>query len=153
MGHLLRHPHMERLEVTRNSHCHNSHWGSVCWAAEDTKPHHAWDGVTYQNWQWDVPSEWVSYFSPLGEGKLLNLHWYPVDLIQAGAVEIHSAWNETGTIKRRGKWEFGSSISHPPSISWCLTVLPPLTNMYGLHTIDTNIWWPSMSPPWICRSL
>ena len=31
-------------------------------------------GVIYWNLQWDIPPGWVSYFTPLGEGKLLNLH-------------------------------------------------------------------------------
>ena len=41
----------------------------------------------------------MSYFSPLCEGELLNLHWDPVVLLQAGPVEMHYTWNGTYTIE------------------------------------------------------
>ena len=43
------------------------------------------------NWslQWDFPLGMVSYFTPLGEGELLNFHWDPFVLLQAGPAETH----------------------------------------------------------------
>ena len=45
----------------------------------------------------------MSYFTPLGEAELLNLHWDPVVLLQAGLVETHYTRSGTCTIERGGK--------------------------------------------------
>lgn len=46
--------------------------------------------VTYGicNGKWNFPPEWVnSYYVPLGEKELGNLHWGPAVLLQAGPLK------------------------------------------------------------------
>ena len=47
----------------------------------------------------------VSYFVPLDERVLLNLHWDPIVLPQAGPIEMHYIRNRTCTIEREEKVE------------------------------------------------
>ena len=46
-------------------------------------------GVIPWNLQWNVPPECVSYFTSLGKGELLNLHWYPNVLLQVRPAEMY----------------------------------------------------------------
>ena len=54
----------------------------------------------------------MSYFAPLGEGELLNHHWGPMVLLQAGPVEMHYIWNGTCTVARGQK--VGVLVWHIP---------------------------------------
>ena len=74
-------------------------------------------GIIYWNLQLDVPQGWVNEFAPLGEGKLLNLHWDPFVLLQAGPVEMHYIWTRILTTKRRQKvgvltWHIPNPSAH-----------------------------------------
>lgn len=68
----------------------------------------------YWNLQWNVPPGWVSFFTPLGEGELPNLHWGSVVLLQAGPVETHYTCNGIGTFEREEKVG-GPSLVAPPA--------------------------------------
>lgn len=46
--------------------------------------------VLFTEFAMDVPPEWISYFSALGEGKLFHLHWDPVVLLQARGLWKHT---------------------------------------------------------------
>lgn len=87
------------VEVVGDSHCPDSHHESVCYAVEKTKRYHAWKGIIYWNFQWDVSLGWVNYLTPLGEGEVLSLWWALIVRLQAGPVETRCTWNGTCTIE------------------------------------------------------
>lgn len=98
------------MKVIGNSHCPDSHHGSAsCYAAENTKSHHAWE----RSYLLEFVMGWLSYFAPLGKGELLSLHWDPIVLLQANPVETNYAWNGTCTIEREEK--VGFLVWHIPS--------------------------------------
>lgn len=76
------------MEVVE-SHCPNSTFNQSAMLLRIPSPIMLGKGIVYWNLQWDVPVGMVSYFTPLGEGELLNFHWDPFVLLQAGPAETH----------------------------------------------------------------
>lgn len=98
-----RHKYHKGMEVLGNSHWPASHWGSMFHAAETTKPCYDWGKKNYVlEFAMVHPPRWVSYLHPLNEGKLFNLHWNSVVLMQDGPVEIYT-WNRTHITERKEK--------------------------------------------------
>lgn len=115
--------------------------GSTCYTAENS-PSVITLGKGIIDWhlQWDVPSRWVSYFWPLGEGKLLSLHWHLLVLLQARPVETSDAWNETCTIKRKEK--VGVLVWHilPPVHLF----MPDISSFPHHHSPSQQCWYAHM---------
>lgn len=47
--------------------------------------------IIYCILHWDVPLGWVSYFTSLNEGELLNFYWNPTVLLKAGPDKTYYA--------------------------------------------------------------
>lgn len=83
----------------------------MCYAAENTKPHHAWERTYSLQFAMGSPAG-MGEFTPLDEEELLNLHSDPIILLQAGPVQTHYTWNGTCTIERGEK--VGVLVWHIP---------------------------------------
>ena len=82
-------------------------------------------GVIYWKLQWDVLLGWMSYFTPLGEGELLSLHWDPTVLLQARLLRCSMPETEHSPLKEGTRWGSRSGISHPPVHLLMPDRLPP----------------------------
>ena len=70
---------------------------------------------------------WGTYFTLLGEGDLLSLHWVPVVRLQTRPAEMHCTWNGTCIIGCPGlAYPIPIHLFKPDSA-------PSLANMYGVH--------------------
>lgn len=82
------------------SYYSDSHWSN---AAENTMSHHTWE--RHHRLEFAMGHlTWIgSYFAPLGEGKLLNLHWDPIVLLVVRPAETHYPWKGKCTTERGKK--------------------------------------------------
>ena len=112
------------------------HHGSICMLPRTPSPIIPAKGIVSWNLHWDFPLGMVSYFVPLDERELLNLHWDPIVLPQAGPIEMHYIRNRTCTIEREEKvegfWTEYLAPSPSPHI-WHCCFLQPTCNMYGIY--------------------
>ena len=67
----------------------DSHHGSTCYAAENSKPHDAWEMCHLLEFAMKRPTQIGPTPSPLREGELLSFHWDPFVLLQAGPIETY----------------------------------------------------------------
>lgn len=71
------------------------------YVAEKTSPVTSGNGIICWNLQWDIPGGWINYFTPLGEGELLNLHLDPIVPLQPGPLKTHYTEMEHAPLKGR----------------------------------------------------
>lgn len=120
-------------EVMGNSHCPDSHHESMCYVAENSKPHNTRERHYLLEFAMGHLAKLVGYFTHLCEGDLLNLHWDPIVLLQSGLVEMHYAWYGISTLRKRRNWGSWYGLSYPHLIFSCLIMLPPLANVHDMY--------------------
>lgn len=127
----------EAMEVEGSSHCFNSQHGSMCYAAENTEPHRAWDRRYLLGFAMGHPTEM---------GGLLCTPQPPRGSLcpAVSCVGMHYTCNGTHTIERGEK--VGSGYAAPLSISSALTVLPPPASTDGMHNQIKFLKLPASSP-------
>lgn len=131
-------------KVVGNSHCPNSHHGSMCYTVENTKSHCSWEVIIFWNLQWDIPLGRMSYFVPLGEGDLLGLTGVPLSLWNLHLLKCTMSGTEHATLREGRLWGSWSGISRPQSVFSWLTVLPPLATSMICKTNSSS---QSCQPP------
>lgn len=80
-----------------NSRWPDSHCGSICFAAENTKFHHSWKRHYVLEFAMGCPTG-------MGEGRT-TVSKFGLSLLQTKSVEIYYTWNGTTTSKEGSKWE------------------------------------------------
>ena len=119
-------------EVEGNSHCPDSHFGSACYAAENTKLHYHWLRCYLLEFAMGRPT---------GMSELLHTpRWGRTPQFPLGSHCPAASWTyanilgmEHTPLKEGRNWGSWSGISCPQSIYSHLTVLPLPANRYGVY--------------------